>query len=97
MFSVSCLCVLATGLLCNSMLSVVSFLYFCMLVNIYVNNKNNNGGGVTIYVNTRTSENFRSDSDCPLLKVVAVEIISTRARSYVVMFFRIIGMGAPKA
>ena len=37
MFSVSCLCVMATGLLCSSMLSVVSFLYFCMFVNIYAN------------------------------------------------------------
>ena len=85
MFSVSCLCVMATGLLCNSMLSVVSFLYFCMFVNIYVNNKNNNGG-VTIYVNSRISNNPRSDIDCPLLKVVAVEIISTHARTYVVVF-----------
>ena len=39
MFSVSCLCVMATGLLCNSMLPVVSFLYFCMFVNIYANKK----------------------------------------------------------
>ena len=39
MFSVSCLCVMATGLLCNSMLPVVSFLYFCMFVNVYANRK----------------------------------------------------------
>ena len=39
MFSVSYLCVVATGLLCNSMHLVVSFLYFCMLVNIYANRK----------------------------------------------------------
>ena len=86
MFSVSCLCVMATGLLCNSMLPVVSFLYFCMFVNIYANEKNINGGGVTIYVNSRISNNPRSDIDCPLLKVVAVEIISPHARTYVVMF-----------
>ena len=39
MFSVSCLCIMATGLLCNSMLPVASFLYFCMFVNIYANRK----------------------------------------------------------
>ena len=43
MFSVSCLCVMATGLLCNSMLPVVSFLYFCMFVNFYANNKKRTG------------------------------------------------------
>ena len=32
MFSVSCLCVMATGLLCNFMLPVVSFLYFRMFL-----------------------------------------------------------------
>ena len=32
MFSVSYLCVMATGLLCNFMLPVVSFLYFCMFL-----------------------------------------------------------------
>ena len=30
---------MATGLLCTSMLTLVSFLYFCMLVNIYANRK----------------------------------------------------------
>ena len=30
---------MATGLLCNSMLPVVSFLYFCMFVSIYANRK----------------------------------------------------------
>ena len=44
MFSVSCLCVMATGLLCSSMLPVVSFLYFCMFVNIYANRKKKKKG-----------------------------------------------------
>ena len=39
MFSFSCLYVMATGLLCNSMLPVVSFMYF-VFVNIYENKKN---------------------------------------------------------
>ena len=30
---------MATGLLCNAILPVVSFLYFCMFVNIYANKK----------------------------------------------------------
>ena len=40
MFSVSCLCVMATGLLCNSMLPVVSFLYFvCLLIVMRIKKK----------------------------------------------------------
>ena len=52
---------------------------------IHRKDRNINGGGVAIYVNSRISHNRRYDIDDPLLKVVAVEIISTRAKSYVVI------------
>ena len=52
---------------------------------IYRKDRNVNGDGVAIYVNSRISHNRRYDIDDPLLEVVAVEISPTHARSYVVI------------
>ena len=61
MCSVSCLCVMATGLLCNSMPPVVSFFYFCMFVNIYANRKKGSEAfcHLSTCQNTVESENYQ--------------------------------------
>ena len=47
--------------------------------------RNVNGGGVAIYVDSSISHNRRYDIDDPLLEMVAVEITPTHAKSYVVI------------
>ena len=52
---------------------------------IHRKDRNVNGGGVAIYVDSRISHNQRYDIDDPLLEMVAVEITPTHAKSYVVI------------
>jgi len=44
-----------------------------------------NGGGVAIYVNSGISHNRRYDIDDPLLEIVAVEITPLHARNFMVI------------
>ena len=44
-----------------------------------------NGGGVAIYVNSSISHNRRYDIDDPLLEIVAIEITPLHARNFIVI------------
>ena len=46
-----------------------------------------NGGGVAIYVNSSISHNRRYDIDDPLLEILAVEITPLHARNFIVIFW----------
>ena len=52
---------------------------------IHRKDRDTNGGGVAIYVNSTISHNRRYDIDDPLLEIVAVEITPFHARSFIVI------------
>ena len=52
---------------------------------IHRKDRNVNGGGVAIYVDSRISHNHRYDIDDPHLEMVAVEITPIHSKSYVVI------------
>ena len=64
---------------------------------IHRKDRNDNGGGVVIYVNSSISHNCRYDIDDPLLEVEAAEITPAHARSCVVIcWYRLHAPGSDK-